>query len=524
MKAIAITPGTADAQLIDIPEPTLVEPDDVKLQVISVGICGTDREEVSGGRADAPAGQSRLIIGHEMFGRVIQVGSQVKKVEPGDYAVFSVRRGCGKCPACLANRSDMCYSGDYRERGIRGADGYQTEYVVDKEQYLVKVPAKIAHIGVLTEPMSVIEKALDEAVLIQLARLPDMKRAADVLRNKVALVAGLGPIGLLATVALRLRGAKVIGLDIIDENSPRAQLLAKLGGVYVDGRKVQADALDDHLGQIDLILEATGVAALEFNLIDALGINGIYVITGIPGGDRPIDISGAALMRQLVLYNQVVVGSVNASPAHFQMAVDDLKCANEQWPQVMSELITRHVPYAQFKEALTQHSDADIKVVVDWSPNGTGKNGTGNLIGRKVPQSRGTPNKPTPAMVFAALHDSDLEVRQETIHALCNSFEPTDLQSLTLALSDDDPGVRWLAAEGLVEMGERGVETTLQILKAHSDSILMRESAHHVLSAFLKQPWGRSLTPAIQALESVEPALTVPWIAEHLLASLNAIA
>ncbi|MFN8439700.1 MAG: glucose 1-dehydrogenase [Caldilineaceae bacterium] len=370
MKAIAITPGTTDVQLIDLPEPNIAEADEVKLQIINVGICGTDREEVNGGRADAPAGQKQLVIGHEMFGRVVAVGSQVKKVEPGDYAVFSVRRGCGYCFACLMNRSDMCYSGEYSERGIKGANGFQTEYVVDKEQYVVKVPAKIAHLGVLTEPMSVIEKAIDEAVAIQLARLPDMKRAGDVLRNKVALVAGLGPIGLLAAVALRLRGAKVIGLDIIDENSPRAQLLAKLGGVYVDGRKVQTDALDDHLGQIDMILEATGVAALEFNLIDALGINGVYVITGIPGGDRPVDISGAALMRQLVLYNQVLVGSVNASPAHFQMAVDDLKCGYEQWPQVLNELITRKVPYAHFHEALTQHSDSDIKVVIEWSKNG----------------------------------------------------------------------------------------------------------------------------------------------------------
>ena len=82
------------------------------------------------------------------------------------------------------------------------------------------------------------------------------------------------------------------------------QLLEKLGGVYVDGHHVQADALDDHFGQIDMIREATGVAALEFHLIDALGINGVYVITGIPGGDRPLDIPGAALMRQLVLYNE----------------------------------------------------------------------------------------------------------------------------------------------------------------------------------------------------------------------------
>ncbi|MEZ4656165.1 MAG: glucose 1-dehydrogenase [Caldilineaceae bacterium] len=367
MKAIAIVPGTTDVQLVDRPEPAISAPDDVKIEMLAVGICGTDREEVSGGRADAPAGQNELIIGHEMFGRVVQVGANVNKVQPGDYAVFSVRRGCGHCPACQMNRSDMCYSGDYTERGIKGADGFQAQFVVDREQYVVKVPANIAHLGVLTEPTSVIEKAIDEAVRIQLARLPDLKTPDEALRGKTALIAGLGPIGLLAAFVLRLRGARVLGLDIVDAASARPQLLQKIGGEYVDGRQVQTDALDDHFGQIDLILEATGVASLEFNLLDALGINGVYVITGIPGGDRPIDIPGAALMRQLVLYNQVLVGSVNASPAHFQMAVDDLARAFAQWPDEIGRLVTRRTPHQRFAEALDHHDDGDIKVVITWA-------------------------------------------------------------------------------------------------------------------------------------------------------------
>ena len=368
MKAIAIVPGTPSAQLVERPEPAISAPDDVKMEMLEVGICGTDREEVSGGRADAPTGQKELVIGHEMFGRVTEVGAQVTKVQPGDYAVFSVRRGCGHCPACQMNRSDMCYSGDYTERGIKGADGFQTQFVVDKEQYVVKVPATIAHLGVLAEPTSVIEKAIDEAVRIQLARLPDIKTADDALRGKTALIAGLGPIGLLAAFVLRLRGARVLGLDIVDATSARPLLLQKIGGTYIDGRQVQTDALDDQFGQIDLILEATGVASLEFSLLDALGINGVYVITGIPGGDRPIDIPGAALMRQLVLYNQVLVGSVNASPAHFQMAVDDLARAFTQWPQEINSLVTRRTSYRHFAQGLDHHDDSDIKVVIEWAP------------------------------------------------------------------------------------------------------------------------------------------------------------
>ena len=82
---------------------------------------------------------------------------------------------------------------------------------------------------------------------------------------------------------------------------------------------------------MDLILDASGIPALEFNLLDALARNGTYVVTGIPGGDRPLQIAGAELIRQLVLDNQVMLGSVNAARGHFQMAVDDLAQAQLRW-------------------------------------------------------------------------------------------------------------------------------------------------------------------------------------------------
>jgi threonine dehydrogenase-like Zn-dependent dehydrogenase len=301
-----------------------------------------------------------------MFGQVVEVGPGVSAVKPGDYAVFSVRRNCGHCPACALNRSDMCYSGDYTERGIKGQDGYQTEYVVDSEKYLVRVPKEMASIGVLTEPTSVIEKAIDEAVLIQTTRLPGATDPSSWLQGKRVLVAGIGPIGLLAAFASRLRGANVLGLGRQDPNTVRPSMLTGIGAKYVDERQVKPNALKEHLGQIDLILEATGAPRLEFDLLSALGMNGLYVLTGIPGGDRPINIEGAALMRQLVLRNQVMVGSVNASRRHFQMAVDDLEKARKTWGNAMDQMITHRFPYTQFAEALSLHSTDEIKTVLEW--------------------------------------------------------------------------------------------------------------------------------------------------------------
>lgn len=370
MKAIAIVPGTAGSRLVERPEPSITTQDEIKIRVIRVGICGTDREEVSGGRADAPEGQKELVIGHEMFGQVVGVGSSVTRVKSGDYAVFTVRRGCGQCACCIMNRADMCQTGKYRERGIRGLDGYQTEFVVDREQYVVSVPAELEPVGVLMEPLSVVEKAIDEAMRVQTVRCPDAATIPDWLHERRCLVAGLGPVGLLAAMVLVLRGGEVYGLDVVDANSARPTWLSAIGGHYIDGRQVPADQVEKKIGGMDFILDATGIASLEFNLLDALGLNGMYVLTGIPGGDRPLQIPGSELIRQLVLDNQVMLGSVNAARGHFQMAADDLAQAHLRWGTQIQGLITNRYSPDQFGGLKDQHQPDAIKEVIEWTPAG----------------------------------------------------------------------------------------------------------------------------------------------------------
>ncbi len=367
MKAISIITGTAELRLVDRPEPTITAPDEVKLRVLRVGICGTDREEVSGGRADPPEGSRELVIGHEMLGQVTETGSSVTRVKTGDYCVFTVRRGCGRCPACLMDRADMCSTGQYRERGIKGLDGYEIGFVVDREVHAVHLPDALEAVGVLAEPLSIAEKAIDEAVRVQTARLSYAQPGPDWLRGKRCLVAGLGPVGLLAAMALSLRGAEVYGTDIVGPATARPGWLEFIGGRYVDGRRVTPDRVQQELGPMDFIFEATGVAALEFNLLDALGLNGIYVLTGIPGGDRPLQVPGAELIRRLVLGNQVMLGSVNASTDHFRMAVDDLVAAQKRWGEHLKKLITHRYPPAEFEKALRYSAPDEIKGVIEWS-------------------------------------------------------------------------------------------------------------------------------------------------------------
>jgi glucose 1-dehydrogenase len=366
MKAIAIVPGTPGVQLVERPEPSIARPEDVKIRVHRVGICGTDREEAAGGRALAPQGSRELVIGHEMFGQVVEIGEAVTRVKPGDYALFTVRRQCGECLPCTLYRPDMCRSGKYRERGIWGMDGYQAEFVVDAESWVVAVPRELGAAGVLAEPLSVVEKAIDESVRIQFARLPEALATPDWLFGRRCLVTGLGPIGLLSTMILRLQGAEVYGLDIVDAGTARPQWLEQIGGRYIDGREVQPEKIDDQLGSMDLIVEATGVPGLAFNVLDALSPGGILALTGIPGGNRPIELPGAQLVRDLVLGNHLMFGSVNAARDHFQMAVDHLDLAHRRWGDLVVGLVSHRYSLGEVAEAFGSHPAEEIKAVVEW--------------------------------------------------------------------------------------------------------------------------------------------------------------
>lgn len=367
MKVITLVPGSIQISISDRQEPQITSPGQIKIAVLQVGICGTDRDEAAGGRAEAPEGRRLLVTGHEMFGKVVETGAGVTAAAIGEYGLFTVRRGCGECLACLNGRNDLCYTGHYLERGIKGEDGYQAEYVVDDQRWFVPVPAAQKAIGVLTEPMSIASKAIDEALAIQGERLKDIVPSVNWLEGRRALVAGLGPVGLLAAFALRLRGADVIGIDIVDEDSVRPFVLKQAGGRYIDGRKVPTKEFDDLYGEVDFVFEATGIAKLQVQLTDTLGMNGIYVATGIPSGSRPLSINAGDLMRQLVMKNQVILGSVNASIAHYHMAVADLGACEQRWPGLAEKLITKHLPYTQFEQALRQHEPEDIKVVVEWN-------------------------------------------------------------------------------------------------------------------------------------------------------------
>src|SRR5262249_6002091 len=157
MQALAVFPSKKRLQLFDVPQPKIQAATDVLLRVHEVGLCGTDREISSFEYGSPPPGSDHLILGHESLAEVVELGRNVRSFKPGDLVVAMVRRPCPhpECRACRAGRPDFCVTGDYTERGIKGVDGFLTDYVVEDEPYLVKVPRALADVAVLVEPLTV---------------------------------------------------------------------------------------------------------------------------------------------------------------------------------------------------------------------------------------------------------------------------------------------------------------------------------------------------------------------------------
>lgn len=360
MKAIAVLPGKpGSVHLAELPKPSLDEISDgrgVLVKVLRVGVDGTDKEINAAEYGAAPPGYDFLVIGHEGFGQVEAVGPNVTEFKAGDYVVATVRRP-GHSIYDLIGTSDMTTDDVYYERGINLRHGYLTEYYVDDAEYIVKIPQGLREVGVLLEPMTVVEKGIAQAYEIQ--------RRLKVWHPRRAAVMGAGTIGLLATLALRLRGIQVTTFALSQKPNPNADLIEQLGATYKSTRDVSILDGTNKYGPFDLIFEATGNSGVVFQSMQALGKNGVLVLSSVTGGDHMVQVPADKINLQFVLGNKVMVGTVNANREYFEAGVRDMAQAEAEYPGWLPRLLTDRVQglqnFQELFEKLTAGSGA-IKV------------------------------------------------------------------------------------------------------------------------------------------------------------------
>lgn len=323
------------------PAPQLETDSQVLLDMLDVGVCGTDKEIARFDYGVPPEGSAYLVIGHESLARVARVGSAVTRLAPGDLVVTMVRRPCNHawCRSCRANRQDFCFSGDFTERGIKGRHGFMTEQVVDEERYMHVVPGHLRDVGILVEPLTIAQKALIQTWDVQ-ERLPWTAAGDGSGLGSRAVVLGAGPVGLLGALALMLRGFETWVYSRELPDSRAATWATGVGAHFVSSQQVDIAGLAKQVGNIDLVYEATGASQLSFEMLAVLGTNGVFCFTGVPGRKAPISVDADLLMRNLVLKNQLVFGTVNAGPNAFAAAIADLAQFHVRWPEALRALVT----------------------------------------------------------------------------------------------------------------------------------------------------------------------------------------
>ncbi len=364
MKAVAVYPGQPHSlHLENIPQPQVTAIPNgrgVLVKVLRAGVDGTDKEIIEALYGQAPEGAHFLIVGHEHVGQVIEVGPHVPStITPGAYVVATVRRP-GTSLYDQIGSQDMTTDAAYYERGIHLLHGFMTEYYVEDAAYLVPLPPMLREVGVLLEPIAVVEKGINQAFEIQ--------RRLKLWQPRRAAVIGAGAIGLLAGLVMRLRGLEVTCYSLRPPPYLNSDLITQLGGHYVCSQLETLAEVSRTFGPFDLMLEATGYSPLVFAAAEALAPNGVLVLASITGGERQATVPADKINQGFVLGNKVMVGSVSAAYSDFLAGVDDLLKAEAFCPGWLNRMLTTPVQnldqHAELLHHLFENKDA-IKVFVE---------------------------------------------------------------------------------------------------------------------------------------------------------------
>ena len=338
MRALTVAPGIANsARVEDVPEPPQSD-GAVLVRTLALGVCGTDREIVSGDYGWAPPGAEAAGDRPRIAGQGAGGAGRTAALTP---AISSSASCAGpircRVRACAVGEWDMCRNGRYTERGIKERNGYGSDFFRIEPEFLVKLDPSLGMNGVLVEPTSVVAKAWDHT-----ERIGRRSRAWE---PKTLLVTGAGPIGLLAALIGAQRGLDVHVLDHRDSGRKSELIVRELGGTFHLGSLADLDGLKP-----DILMECTGAPERRARRARPHRVRR-HRLPGRRVRARPRfrSSTSARSIAPWCSTTTPVFGSVNANRKHYEDAVDALQRADKHW---LARLITRRVPVEQWTQAL----------------------------------------------------------------------------------------------------------------------------------------------------------------------------
>jgi L-iditol 2-dehydrogenase len=344
MKAMMLT-GIRQMEMKNIPEPVLVKPKDVKIKMTVLGICGSDIHYYTQGQIGSQKVKYPFTVGHEGAGIVVEVGSAVKRVKPGDRIAIEPAMHCGECDQCLAGRHHTCRK--LRFLGCPGqAEGSLMEYIVMPEENCFPLVGKLTNDhGSISEPLAI--------------GLYAVKKSGRVKGLKIGIL-GYGPIGMSVMLAAKTEGAD--SFFITDKIDPRLSIAIKEGASFT-GNPSKVDVVEKVLQKarlgLDIVFECCGKQEALDQAIEILKPGGRLIVIGIPEFDRWTMNVETTRRREISL--QFIRRQVDCVEPALEMMKNGIINVDN--------MITHRFPFDKTKEAfdlVADYNDGVMKAMIDF--------------------------------------------------------------------------------------------------------------------------------------------------------------
>jgi len=345
MKAMMLT-GIKKMEMKDIPEPLLLKPNDVKIKMTVLGICGSDIHYYTQGQIGSQVVKYPFTVGHEGAGIVVETGPSVKRVKPGDHIAIEPAMPCWECDQCLAGRHHTCRK--LKFLGCPGqAEGSLMEYIVMPEESCFPLGTNLTpdH-GSISEPMAIGVYAV--------------KKSGNISGLKIGIF-GYGPIGLSVMLASKAAGAD--SFFVTDKINPRL-LIAKKEGAMVTANPVNEDIIGkikekSPLG-LDLVFECCGQQEAFDQAIEVLKPGGRLTVVGIPEFDRWS--MNVEMTRRKEISLQFIRRQVDCVESALELM--------QNGKINIDNMVTHRFPFNKTKEAfdlVAEYSDGVMKAMIDFA-------------------------------------------------------------------------------------------------------------------------------------------------------------
>ena len=337
--------GIRQMEMMNVPDPLITRPDEVKVRMLALGICGSDIHYYTHGKIGSQEVRFPFTVGHEGAGIVEETGSEVKKVKRGDMIAIEPSLPCGACDQCLTGRPHTCRR--IRFLGCPGqAEGALSEYIVMPEANCLPLPGNLnADHGSISEPLAI--------------GIYSVKKSGGVKGLKIGIL-GFGPIGM--SVMLAAKADRAEKIYVTDKISERLAIAVREHADYTGNplRDNIVENIRDHESAgLDVVFECCGQQEALDQAVDLLKPGGKIMIAGIPEFENwSLNVENTRRRELMIQFIRRQVGCTETALEMMHTGLIDV-----------SNMLTHRFPFSQTKEAfdlVDSYGDGVMKAMIDF--------------------------------------------------------------------------------------------------------------------------------------------------------------